>query len=44
MWLQAVLLTPYIAIGSSLLLIATVAIVCASQTARPAMAAGFGHP
>ena len=32
MWMEALLLTPYLAIASSLALAATVAVVCCSQS------------
>ncbi|MEA2980404.1 MAG: hypothetical protein QOF91_175 [Alphaproteobacteria bacterium] len=34
MWMQALMLTPYIAIASSLALAITVAVVCCGQSAR----------
>lgn len=40
MWMQALLLTPYVAILSSIVLATTVTVVCCSQPARP-RAAGF---
>jgi len=34
MWMQALMLTPYIAIVSSFALVVTVAVVCCGQTTR----------
>jgi hypothetical protein len=39
MWMQALMLTPYIAIASSFALAVTVAVVCCGQTTR--RGAGF---
>ncbi len=35
MWMQALMLTPYIAIASSFVLAVTIAVVCYSQRALP---------
>ena len=40
MWEQALLITPYLAVASSLVLAIAVTVICCSQPARP-RAAGF---